>query len=144
MQNQVLLGEFSGNQLPPTLISNSGKILIMFSTNGSHTTSGWSASWVTSGTASSLSIENEKTFVYPNPACDFIKINTQQFIADNCKVTICINDLMGEKLIEKTLEIGNVAPENTIDLGNLPASAYYLIIQSCNKTQAFRFIKINR
>jgi hypothetical protein len=51
---------------------------------------------------------------------------------------------MGEKLIEKTLEIGNVAPENTIDLGNLPASAYYLIIQSCNKTQAFRFIKINR
>lgn len=41
----TLLGEFSGTNLPPVLVANSGAMFITFTTNGSVNASGWKASW---------------------------------------------------------------------------------------------------
>ncbi|MEZ4925522.1 MAG: PKD domain-containing protein [Saprospiraceae bacterium] len=41
----VLLGVFSGNNLPSTLIGTSGHLFILFETDGSFTSAGWSANY---------------------------------------------------------------------------------------------------
>lgn len=71
----LLLGQFSGNQLPPIISASNGKMLIVFASSESDSDEGWEAYYFTGnvGFANNKSLSNLK--VFPNPAQSSININ---------------------------------------------------------------------
>lgn len=67
-----LLGEFSGDNLPPSLTANSGKIFLVFQTNGSVASTGWSANY--SCSTSILGVSSTEYFFGSDTASDTLII----------------------------------------------------------------------
>jgi predicted metal-dependent phosphotriesterase family hydrolase len=55
--SSLLLGEFSGNSLPPVLHSTGGQMLILFFTNGEIQKAGWSATYSSDGTSPAMCLD---------------------------------------------------------------------------------------
>ncbi len=70
-----LLGSYSGTSLPPTLQSSGGSMLVVFTSDSSVTRAGWSASYMSNGTVSSLPTAMEGSIrLYPVPCQTYLQV----------------------------------------------------------------------
>jgi archaellum component FlaF (FlaF/FlaG flagellin family) len=139
MTTSVSLGKFSGNQLPPTITCPSGKMYIIFKTNGSVNSGGWTAQYA----ATNLGIDAEKLnielLLYPNPASSQLIFTVespgikklQWQILDNCGQSV----LQGEN--SKALS----GKKEVIDISKI-AAGYYLLKVVTDKGLAVRKISV--
>ena len=72
----TVIGEFSGNELPPLLTATSGYMFLIFSTNFEVTAPGWSATYTTD----LVDVDENETIptlltACPNPATDLLTLN---------------------------------------------------------------------
>ncbi|MHC1707154.1 MAG: C10 family peptidase [Bacteroidales bacterium] len=67
MNTSVSLGKFSGNQLPPEVTSPSGKMYIIFKTNGSNNSSGWAAHYSVTNLGIESASQDLGLEFFPNP-----------------------------------------------------------------------------
>ena len=106
-----LLGVFSGNSIPSSIVSPSGKMFITFTSNAQQSYNGWSAHYITGpsvgiNSASDLDFYN----VFPNPAHNTInitnskdrKINTITIYTIDGKAT---KTYYNENLIKTTIKL---------------------------------------
>lgn len=82
----VLMGTFSGNEIPDAITCASGKLYIVFKTGDFNTADGWEADW----TIGNVGIKDNSVYnnfmVYPNPAKD--NINVKFNIKDQQNITM--------------------------------------------------------
>lgn len=78
-----------------------------------------------------VSIEKTSLSIYPNPASNFIRINTSQKIDK-----ISIYDLQGRRVYQNT----NSNSPNSIDISQLPNGVYSLYLQTENEPLFGKFV----
>lgn len=83
----TLLGEFSGNSLPPSVTSSSGKILVQFYTNNSNNEAGWEA-FYTSSTGIDENNGVQDLTLYPNPTNGKMNISYSSKKTQELKIDI--------------------------------------------------------
>ncbi|MFZ4547828.1 MAG: C10 family peptidase [Bacteroidales bacterium] len=139
LQSQEILGVFSGNQLPPTVTSQSGKMLILFTTNSEGNAQGWSGNYTTSGVGiSELDSCEYQTLVYPNPTTG--QITLQEYFREGSEITIRIVDNKGSTIfIRKFI---THAGENTIplNLDMLDSATYSMYIDGNKQNKVLKII----
>lgn len=94
----VLLGQFSGNQIPPDVSASNGKMLIVFATNEATTREGWEAEFITGN----VGIENANNInqinIFPNPAQNHVNIDG---INPNQKIQIQLLSIDGREVFNE-------------------------------------------
>jgi len=121
------LGTFSGKNLPSTVTSTQGKVLIMFSSDTYVTGEGWEASYTSVTTGIDENDQNHKFSVFPNPGRGIFEIEFNNETTGDLNMTI--SELSGRQVrtikAAKTSETFNSA----IDLTELTAGIYFLTLE---------------
>lgn len=144
-ETQELLGEFSGDyqppNLPPIVVSNSGKFYITFHTNSSVRNDGWEINYGIYTGLDKNQYEPEFKLM-PNPASTQVKI--EFFIPGNQNTRIEVLDITG-KLIrvlkDKKLSTGNYS--FNYNISDLENGVYFCRIISGEYLETRKLIKNN-
>jgi hypothetical protein len=94
----VLLASFSGYTIPAPVSSNSGKMLITFSSDYAIVFDGWEATYTSSNIGVQENGSNDLLSVYPNPANERVNISLKQ--DNNSRLNIRCLDLVGRIVYE--------------------------------------------
>lgn len=131
-QSSEILGEFTGNEIPPVITSSSNEMLITFETTGSQQGVGWEASYESIILNSeNFSVQDVK--VFPNPTEDILNIitNSDEY------VNISVYDIYGKKHYAMK-ENGNI----NIDISTLSAGIYLLKVENDKQSFTKRIVKM--
>jgi len=112
-----LLTTLTGNYNPSSVVSTSGEMFLVFTTNGSQTASGWKAHYIT-GPSIGINKENKEEkqiVIYPNPANNYININN---LSNNEIIELKLFNINGKlvKSIKTSNKNINTIKINTTDL----------------------------
>lgn len=132
-----LLGEFSGNQLPPEIISSGHKLMIEFKTNDTIQESGWLAKHFAFIQGIDDINSNSNVIIYPNPASELLFVNIQG-VPVNQSTLIQIYNIAGVKVQEQYTFINN-NESLKIDVSNLNDGLYLMLLSSENRIISSKF-----
>jgi hypothetical protein len=135
--NGIQLGRFSGSNLPPLLVSNTGAFFITFFTNASVRSQGWKANYRTSAVGlkelTALSFQ-----LYPNPASEVLNLSFDK--TSHSTRSIQLVDMQGRVLIQHKVE--GSASKASLDLRNISAGVYLIRATSGKESFRQKFIRI--
>jgi len=127
LQSQEILGVFNGNQLPPTVTAQSGKMLILFTSNSEGNAQGWAGNYTTSGVGvPELDSCGYQTLVYPNPTTG--QITLEGYFLQDSEITIRIVDSKGASVFNKKFVVQSGKNSIPLNLGLLNTATYTMII----------------
>jgi hypothetical protein len=129
LATQLQLGTtYSGNTLPPTLVSPSGQIYIEFKTNYVYSYSGWSANY----SLGYIGIDESNGFgemkIYPNPTNDHLNINFN--LETSAQLTVEMLSLTGQSVIKENYNSFIGSYNKSLDLSAISKGVYTLRITS--------------
>lgn len=129
----LLLGSFSGSSIPPTVISQSGEAIVVFSTNSTNGDLGWEISYHTGNV--SVEEESHEDFfrVFPIPAQSNIEIETVE------DAYFKVISLTGQVMMKGDLHRG----KNSIEINQLSNGVYTLQLAG-SKIFATKLIQVQR
>jgi len=133
-ESSTLLAEYSGyyeeGNMPAPVTSESGKMLVAFSSDPVNNHAGWEAAYSV-GNVGFMENENTGLHIFPNPADHLIYI----YAAKNtgCEINISVVSVTGKAVINQTFD--DFRNPATIDIGHLPAGLYFAKL-TC-KTETF-------
>lgn len=131
LQTQEIIANYTLNDLPQPLTVESGKVLIMFVSNGNHTENGWTLDYYASLTNTNENLNEQDCHVFPNPTSDGFSI---QLHSETEKEIQCrLLGLSGIEYINKNFFLKKGENFFWIDTKNFPRMAYFLIIQDSVK-----------
>lgn len=131
LQTQAILGNFTGTQIPLPITCASGKIMIMFVSNGNQTDKGWKAEFYASETEIPECLQNDKYTIYPNPAKNSFIIETNSSSATTAFIKLY--SLTGVKILERPIHLEIGMNRIYIETQNIPKMAYFLLINESDK-----------
>jgi hypothetical protein len=128
--SSTLLATLSGSSIPSPITSTSGKMLVLFSSDLSTTSSGWNASYTSLPSGISETKNMKEISVFPNPSSSILTVSLNSIVAQNLNIEIInsIGQIVYTENIENT--IGNI--NKTIHIENYPEGIYTLRINSGN------------
>jgi hypothetical protein len=130
LQTQELLGNFTGSQLPPTVTANSGKMMILFMTNASGNSNGWSGDYFASAVGSENSQQRKiETHVYPNPSNGDITIENFSSSNKEQDITISIFSTVGQLVFTNNVKILPGSTKIKLNIETLPPSVYIMFLE---------------
>ena len=137
-----LLGTYSGTSLPPVLTSTGGSMLITFTTDGSVTAAGWSATYSSSITKAGKNSEQEtlydtKLIAYPNPTSGILTVESS-FTEDET-YTIDLINAFGQVILNQKINV--IGGKFDIDMSNVNYGLYLLRIKTNRTVQFISVIK---
>lgn len=124
IQNGTLLGHFSGNSLPPTLISNTGAMFLIFYTNPSVNGDGWQGTYTVTPVGISENDSKETISIYPNPAHQSFNLVIQREKAASIMMEII--DITGRTVIKQDLGLISGSVTKTIDTSDFSTGSYFV------------------
>lgn len=129
-----LIGSYSGDSLPMPITANSGKMLIVFTSDSSITRAGWQASYTSDGAATALFHENPVSGIrfYPVPAREALWIS----LPAGEPAEVSIYDTDGRVVWQNTVQAG----ETAIPLTTWPSGLYLALVRRDGHTVSFRFL----
>jgi len=122
-----MIGEFSGNELPPTLTATSGTMTVVFSTNATITEAGWQAYYTTSPVGNNEIHSADMLKIFPIPVKDKLNI---EFLKTVTQTEVQLFDLYG-KLVAKTTS--NACDKLIINTAELFDGIYLLKVSADNQ-----------
>ncbi|MDA3911703.1 MAG: C10 family peptidase [Bacteroidales bacterium] len=128
-----LLGQFSGSEIPATIISSGNAILLRFVTDGDGQARGWYADYESVMPASNALFDNELFSIYPNPAKSLINVQFEHAGESQIDLYDYTGRLL-KSLIVKDTEIG-------LDINNLSSGLYILKIRQGDFVAQEQFVK---
>lgn len=135
--NQVL-ATLTGNTIPEPIVSPTGQMMLMFSSNGFNNHAGFDAEYYISNVGTSDKDFTRNLAVYPNPASGFTQV---RFTLDEAsKVTISLFNLIGEQVYSETSTMQAGFADKTLQLGSLAKGVYMLRINSEKGSVARRLV----
>ncbi len=134
--NGTVLASYSGNAIPADVTSNTGKMLILFTTNPTTTAPGWTASYTSikpTGVEEYNSIKN--LTVFPNPANNLLHVSFN--VKGSDQATLNIYSLTGQIVYTQDVNCINSSFSRDIDISGFAKGIYNLRIltskESVNK-----------
>ncbi len=124
-QPAILLGEFSGSDIPDPLTATSGMMFITFTSNSSTTAGGWEAYYEINNVGMEESGTFEYLNVFPNPANDNITVELQTKSTQS--INIELMTITGEIIISESSEASGKFTRS-IDISKLAQGIYFLKI----------------
>lgn len=141
LQTQELLGNYTGSQLPLAVTAHSGKMMILFMTNSSGNSQGWSGEYFSSAVGLDEIPQSEiETQVYPNPANKVITIAKYSPSNNEQDLTIRVFSLLGELVIANNVKIFPGLNEITLNIEPLQPSVYYMFIEDGKQKEVKKII----
>ncbi len=134
MESQELLAEYSGHynsgNLPAAVTSYSGKMVVMFYTDGNDNFEGWTATYSKNTVGiESFSGNNPKINTYPNPVTGILNIS---YKADKKEsYTIRIQNMSGQTVYSKITDKSG-SNNLSVDMSDYSKGMYILIIKTDN------------
>lgn len=118
----VLLAQYSGNELPSTLICNTHRVRVVFVSDNDLNGSGFFVRWSTTGVG--IDDWNKDLPIYPNPASNLLHVSLPEEF-DPC--TITMYNMVGGVVFSETYHA-----ENAVDIpvNQLPNGIYILKAES--------------
>ncbi|HRY33500.1 MAG TPA: C10 family peptidase [Bacteroidales bacterium] len=132
----TLLGKFFGSQLPPTLVSQTGAMFLIFYTNSSINAAGWKAVYTSQPAGITEDNELKVMQVYPNPASDMLFVTFETSESRTLEMEIC--NMQGQCLQRKALQADG--SRLSVDISDLTAGLYQLILHSPSGKVSRRFV----
>ncbi len=121
-----ILGEFSGDSLPPSVTSYNGKLQVFFRSNFVKTAGGWEASYTSSLTGIKETNELENFQIYPNPTNDYLNISFLSKKKQEFKIDII--DVTGSTCYCKNRTCSAGVNRHNLDVSSLNQGIYMLKI----------------
>ncbi len=134
--NGTLLGKFFGSQLPPTLVSQTGAMFLIFYTNTSVNGAGWKASYTSQPAGISEKNDISTLEVYPNPAGNILHVSFETTESRTMEMEIC--NMQGQRMMWKSLQADS--GRFTVDITDLPTGLYQIILHSPSGKVSRRFV----
>ncbi|OFX27986.1 MAG: hypothetical protein A2X08_15750 [Bacteroidetes bacterium GWA2_32_17] len=133
-----LIGKYSGNQLPPVIISSGDKLFLTFTSNESNQGQGFDANYETKIIGVNSVTLNRNIEIYPNPVKDklFISLND----IENWNGNIEIYNITGKLVYSNKLNI-NSEKTSSINISNLPDGFYTIKAFGNNGLFNSKFVK---
>lgn len=133
-----LIAEFSGNELPESVVATSGSMFITFNTNANTSFAGWDA-WYEVG---NVGMEEKPAFesfkVYPNPARDQLNITFSD--PENDVYELSLSGMTGNMVYHESFTDKNIEVFKKLNLGRLNPGIYILRIKAGTKAMVKRVI----
>jgi len=133
-----LLGNLSGNSIPTAIVSPTGQMMVMFSTNGFNNNQGFDAEYYISNVGTTQKDFTQNLSVYPNPASGYTQVKFN--LAEQSEVTLALFNLLGKQVYSETSQMQAGFVNRTLQLGNLNSGVYMLRISSEKGSVARRLI----
>lgn len=125
--NNQLLAELSGNEIPEPFFVESGKFFLLFQSNGGINGPGWTADWEAGNVGIETNNSLSKVSIFPNPTSKELNLS---FTASNEETfEIKLVSITGTVIYEES--VSNFAGEyrNTIDVSEIASGVYFLNIK---------------
>ena len=132
----TLLATYSGTNIPKSVFSPSGEMMIIFQTNQTNTKAGWEAYYISGASVGMEDVDSKNDIIlYPNPSDHVLNIRFNKHL-DNPKITIYSVDgrLMQEHNIQSSKDVFNLSTES------LSEGYYILRIQTVDYSISKSFI----
>ena len=127
--NQVI-ATLTGSEIPEPIVSPTGKMLLLFTSNGFNAAGGFEAEYYIDNVSAPENGFVPNLSVFPNPAGSYAELKFTVEKAANTKFTIC--DLAGREVYRQEAFV-NVGFNNTmLRFGDLSAGVYLLRISNQN------------
>ena len=138
LPENIVIGHFSGNTIPPAVTSTSNQVMVIFRSNNYYNAQGFNAEWTVDNVGiSELEVFHDLT-VYPNPASGILNMafNTRQ----KQNVEVKIFDTQGREVYTETIGSLRGRYSRTIDIGAYPAGMYVLQVSSGDSVKTRKLI----
>lgn len=133
-----LLADLSGNVIPDPIVSPTGQMMIMFSTNGFNNHQGFDAEYYISNVGTTVVDFAQNLAVYPNPASGYTQVKFN--LEETARVGISLFNLIGEQVYTESAVMQAGFVNKTLQLGNLANGVYMLRINSDKGSIARRLV----
>jgi len=129
--NSTLLATYSGTSLPATVTSPSGQMRVIFSSNATITSSGWSAYYTSTPSGVEDFNSVKQLSVYPNPVKDRLHVSFTMNDGSNSSVQLL--DLTGQIVYSENISDNN-SYSRDIDIASFSKGVYILKINTSGET----------
>jgi len=136
-QHQILLNEFTGTTIPPTVVCNATSMQVQFISDASITGDGFEAHYTSSNAINENQVF-ESLVIYPNPANDILNIEFKQF--GNELLNIELMDAVGKIVKEYSFDSNETNFRTSIDVSDLSQGMYMLKLSQAGKVQYEKLI----
>lgn len=139
--NAPLIGRYTAQNSPAVVTANSGRMTLLFRSNSTGTSWGWTSEW--SCTQAPLGVDAEPTgrpWLAPNPASGAVTLRTAFATPGRVALTVCT--MLGTPALEYdagVLPAG--AHEHVLDLAGLADGAYMVRIRHAHGTTTTMLLK---
>lgn len=133
-----VLGDFTGSTLPPTLVTSTGKMLIIFSSNGYNNAGGFEADYYTLNVSSPFETFAKNLNVFPNPASGYTNLKFN--LEEGGSVSFEVFTVMGQQVYQQAAHLNAGFVDHTLQLGKLKPGVYILRISSRQGSVSHRLI----
>ncbi len=125
-----LLGTLSGNVIPDPIVSPTGQMMIMFSSNGFNNNQGFEAEYYITNVNTTVKDFAQNLAVYPNPASGYTEVKFN--LNERTRVNFVLYNLIGEQVYSESSDFQAGFVNKRLQLGNLAGGVYMLRINSEN------------
>jgi len=129
-----LIGTYSGSTIPDTITSPTGRMYVIFQTDGKNTFPGWTVTYVSDGSGAGITENNaiNNISIFPNPTENNVKINFTVNTLQNVQLSLL--DIIGNSVYNETMTnfIGNF--DKSLDLSKYAKGIYIVRIKANNNT----------
>jgi hypothetical protein len=126
------IDDFSGTQLPGTIVANSGIMFITWTTNTSNNFQGWEATYQIEGVGISENSQVKHLSVYPNPANDQLHLGFQ--VEEKGRIVVRLTNITGQTVYSEDISAFSGYYRKDLPVGDLPAGYYTLEILTSSGT----------
>jgi hypothetical protein len=133
-----LIGNFTGNTIPNAIVSPTGQMMLMFSTNGFNNNQGFDAEYYITNVGTTQTDFAQNLAVYPNPASGYTMVKFN--LNERSNVSFTLFNLVGKQVYSESAEMPAGFVSRTLQIGNLSSGVYMLRISSDKGSVARRLI----
>jgi hypothetical protein len=130
----MLIGNYSGSEIPPEVTAESGELFIFFSTNSNNNFDGWEIEYSSLGVNIQETTSTDCTFnVFPNPSKGIVNIEFDHKTTAN--TIIVMHNAFGKQMLENKVKLTEKPVEIKIDCSSFSPGIYMVTMK--NETQIF-------
>jgi hypothetical protein len=133
-----LLADLTGSDLPAPLVSSTGQMMLMFSSNGYNNAQGFDADYYIANVNADNEDFTKNLSIFPNPASSYTDIKFN--VTEPTQVKISVMNLLGEVIYSEPSTLINGFFNKTIQLGDYSKGVYLIKIDSDNGTVTKKLI----
>lgn len=133
----TLVAKYSGTNIPPQVVLNSGKLGVEFVTDNISVAQGFKANW-TSGELGISEIDGVYAMAfYPNPATDMLNL---QIIGETGDAMVQIMDMTGRVVYNENIFISEEFQKN-LDISKLNSGVYFIVLSNNSGRISSKLVK---